>query len=194
MGIKGEGIGVNMARKKRIWYRGAIYHITSRGNHRNDIFKDDEDYLVYLTILEESLGKYCGVLYCYCLMTNHVHLVIETGEINISMIMKRINQLYTMYINNKYNLVGHLLQGRYNAEIIETDSYILDVSRYIHLNPIKANMVLKPEEYEWSSYSMFIGKKEEKLINSEKILSYFHEENKKQLYQEFVEISIKKII
>ncbi|WP_411682649.1 magnesium chelatase domain-containing protein [Clostridium thailandense] len=116
-----------MGRKKLKWYPGALYHITTRGNHRNDIFRDDEDYLVYLIELEEVLEKYCAVLYCYCLMTNHVHLAIQTDKVAISQIMKRINQLYTIYFNNKYNLVGHLFQGRYYWEIIEDDKYVLEV-------------------------------------------------------------------
>ncbi|WP_461206490.1 transposase [Clostridium sp. DL1XJH146] len=180
-----------MARKKLIWYPGATYHIMTRGNHRNYIFKDREDYLVYLNTLEEALKKYSGILYCYCLMTNHVHLVIETSEINISTIMKRINQLFTLYFNNKYNLVGHLFQGRYYWELIEEDRYVLEVSRYIHLNPVRANMVSKPEEYKWSSYSMFIEQKKEKLIKPKKVLSYFQEENQKELYRKFVESGIK---
>lgn len=180
-----------MVRKKLIWYPGAIYHITSRGNHRNDIFRDEEDYLVYLTILREALERYNGNLYCYCLMTNHVHLVIETSDIKVSEIMRRINLFYTKYFNNKYNLIGHLFQGRYFAELVEEDKYILEVSRYVHLNPIKANMVKKPEEYQWSSYAMYIGKEKEKLISSEKILSYFRKENSRELYKKFLESAIK---
>lgn len=180
-----------MARKKLVWYPGATYHITTRGNHRNDIFRDDEDYLVYLNIVEESLKRYSGNLYCYCLMTNHVHLVIETSEISIGTIMKRINQIYTQYFNNKFNLVGHLFQGRYFGEIIEEDRYVLEVSRYIHLNPVRANMVENAEDYKWSSYSMIIGEVKERLITSEKILNYFTLENKREAYMRFVESEIR---
>lgn len=162
-----------LVRKKREWYPGAIYHITTRGNHRNDIFKEGEDYLLYLSILKESIERFKASLYCYCLMTNHVHLIIETTEIKISEIMKRINSLYTKNYNIKYNLVGHLFQGRYFSELIETDSYTLEASKYVHLNPVKAKMVKYPEEYEWSSYGMYIGITKENLISSEKVLSYF---------------------
>jgi putative transposase len=94
---------------------------------------------------------------------------------------------YSIYFNRKYNLVGHLFQGRYRAKIIEKDNYILEVRRYIHLNPIRANMVENPQDYKWSSYSMYIGLLKEKLINSEKILSYFKKENSRPLYKVFVE-------
>ncbi|QGU95856.1 transposase [Clostridium bovifaecis] len=180
-----------MVRKKLVWYPGAIYHITNRGNHRNDIFRDGEDYLVYLTILKEALERYKAILYCYCLMTNHVHLIIETSDVTISEIMRRINLFYTKYFNNKYNLIGHLFQGRYFAELIEEDKYILEASRYIHLNPVRARMVRNPEDYEWSSYGMYIGNIDEKIILSKKILAYFKEEDKRKLYKVFVESGIK---
>lgn len=180
-----------MGRKKLVWYPGAIYHITTRGNHRNDIFRDGQDYLVYLTILKEALEKYDGILYCYCLMTNHVHLIIETSDVVISEIMRRINLFYTKYFNNKYNLIGHLFQGRYFSELIDKDEYILQASRYVHLNPVRANMVTKPEDYQWSSYPMYIGNIPEKLIISEKVLSYFKEKDKRILYKKFVQSGIK---
>lgn len=182
-----------MARKNRVWYPGAIYHITSRGNHRNDIFRDGEDYQVYLTILKEVLERYEKEyeIISYCLMTNHVHLQIKTKEKHIKYFMSRLNTFYAKYFNNKYNYIGHLFQERYGAELVEEDKYSLEVSRYIHLNPIRANMVKLPEDYEWSSYSMYIGKGEEKLISSDKILSYFKVTSKRELYKKFVESGIK---
>lgn len=100
--------------------------------------------------------------------------------------MSRINKSYARNFNNKYNYVGHLFQSRYNAEIIETDEYVLEASRYIHLNPVKAKMVERPEDYCWSSYSMYIGKGKEKLIHSESILSYF--KGNRDLYRQYVEM------
>lgn len=178
-----------MARKPRIWFSGAAYHITCRGNHRNDIFKDQEDYLVYLTVLEDAKQEYPFTLIAYCLMTNHVHLQLKTKEIDLSKIMKKINQSYTRYFNNKYNYVGHLFQGRYFAELIIDDAQMLSTSRYIHLNPIRAKMVSRPSDYEWSSYSMYIGEKTEKHIESFIILSRFKEQSRK-LYKEYVECSL----
>lgn len=169
-------------------------NITARGNHRNDIFREEEDFQVYLTLIKEAIEYYEESKYeiiCYCLMTNHVHLLIRTEEQPIGKIIGRINSMYAKYFNNKYNYIGHLFQDRFYSEIIEDDKQMLSASRYIHLNPVRANMVQKPEEYKWSSYAMFIGKEKKKLISSEKILSYFKEENRRELYKKFVESAIK---
>ncbi len=178
-----------MARKNRIWFPNAMYHITSRGNRRNDIFRFKEDYEVYLTILKEVLEYYNNEyeIICYCLMTNHVHLQIQTHEKHIKYFMSRLNSYYARYFNNKYNYVGHLFQDRYASEVIDSGKYAVRASRYIHLNPVRANMVLKPEEYKWSSYSMYIGIKEEKLIENDKILSYFTRDTSREVYKNFVE-------
>lgn len=176
-----------MVRKKCVWYPGSMHHITTRGNRRSDIFKDAEDYIVYLAIVKDVKNKLEFELYCYCLMTNHVHLEIKTIDTSTSLIMKRINQIYAQYFNKKYDYVGHLFQDRYHSEIIKDDLQMLTTTRYIHLNPVKANMVKTPEEYEYSSYRMYIGDKKEKLISTESVLSYFKEECKRELYKVFVE-------
>lgn len=175
-----------MAKKKRIWYPGAVYHITNRGNRRADIFRDEEDYQVYLSILQQTMDRYSYILYSYCLMTNHIHLQLETKDVEIWHIMRNINLLYTKYFNNKYNYIGHLFQGRYKSEVIESDSYNLETSRYIHLNPVKAGMVGNPIEYKWSSYGIYMGQKKSDLVNEHKILSYF-KGNSRRLYREYVE-------
>ncbi len=181
-----------MARRPRIWYEGASYHITCRGNHQNDIFNDRSDYKVYLRILEKVKGELDFNLCAYCLMTNHVHLLIQTKESSISDIMKKINMLYVNYYNRKYNKVGRLFQGRYGAKLIGDHAYLLELSRYIHLNPVRANIVEKPEEYEWSSYSMYIGLMREKLIHSEDILDRFAAHKSRSIYKEFVEMGMRK--
>ncbi len=175
-----------MGKKKRIWYPGAVYHIMNRGNRRSDIFKDEEDFQVYLTILKQTMEKYTYTLYSYCLMTNHLHMQIETKDVEIWNIMRYINLAYTKYFNNKYNFIGHLFQGRYRAEIIESDSYNLQTSRYIHLNPVKASMVERPIEYKWSSYGVYMGQVKSDIVNEQKILSYF-KDNSRELYREYVE-------
>jgi REP element-mobilizing transposase RayT len=129
-----------MARKPRIEYAGAFYHIIVRGNQRQDIFLSDEDRREYLT----RLSKYkeiCGFnLYAYVLMGNHVHLLMETPRDRISRIMQRINLTYTQYFNRKYNKVGHLFQGRYTSYLCDKDEYLLALVRYIHLNPTHAGV------------------------------------------------------
>jgi putative transposase len=178
-----------MSRKHRIWYPEACYHIICRGNRSQDIFRDEEDRQFYLTTLRQVQKLISYYLHSYCLMTNHVHLQIETTKISISEVMKRINILYSIYFNYKYSFVGHLFQGRYRAELIDTDSYQLEISRYIHLNPVRANMVDFPLDYPWSGYSFYCQGEGHALLKTEKILSYFSF-SQVQRYREFVEKSI----
>lgn len=175
-----------MPKKKRVWYPGATFHIMCRGNRRSDIFRDDEDFQVYLSILEQVKEKFDFLLYSYCLMTNHLHLQLKTNNDAIWEIMRRINLFYTKYFNTKNNFVGHVFQGRYLSELIETDSYNLEISRYIHLNPVKASMVEEPIDYTWSSYPIYMATKDSDLIDEAIILSYFVEKSRER-YKEFVE-------
>lgn len=182
-----------MTYKKRPWFPGAVLHITARGNHRNDIFRDDEDFQVYLTFIEEALkhfkGKFC--VYCYCLMDNHIHLLLKTEDLHVCNFITKVNSTYAQFFNKKYNYVGHLYQDRYFTELIEGDAQLLSASRYIHLNPIRAHMVKKPQDYLWSSYSMFIGLRNEKNVDCGKVLAYFEPGDVRELYKEFVESAIK---
>lgn len=182
-----------MPRKNRLWREGSILHITVRGNRRSDIFRSVDDYYVYLKSLQHSIKFYNNEfqILSYCLMTNHIHLQIETKSVHIKKLMGKINTFYAKYFNNKYDYHGHLFQGRYGSQIIDSDSYILEASRYISLNPVRANIVKKPEDYEWSSYPMLIGKRKEKLINSDRILSYFIQSRKRELYRMYVESAIR---
>lgn len=181
-----------MGTKVRIWFPGATYHITARGNHRNDIFRDGEDFQVYLSIIEQAVEYYKSMyeIICYCFMTNHVHMLVKTKEFHISRLLGRINSIYAKWFNDKYNYIGHLFQDRYFAELVEDNAQMLTTNQYIHLNPVKADMVVKPELYEWSSYSMYIGDKKEKLIITSHILAYF-KGCSRQLYKEYVESGIK---
>ncbi|KZL88578.1 transposase [Clostridium magnum] len=181
-----------MPTKKREWYPYASYHITARGNHRNDIFKDKEDFIYYLTLIKEAVEYYIYDKYeiiSYCLMDNHVHILIKTGERHLGQFIGKINSKYAKYYNKKYNYIGHLFQDRYFSELIESDAQMLETSKYIHLNPVRAKMVEKPEDYEWSSYPMYIGNKKENLICSSYLLSYFNSENR-ELYKKYVEAVI----
>lgn len=132
--------------RKREWYRGATYHVTVRGNRRNDIFRDKEDFEYYLNTIEAALFYYIHYNYkviCYCLMDNHVHLMIKTDTEPLGKLIGRISASYTRYFNKKYNYIGHLFQDRYFSELIKRDEQMLETSRYIHLNPVRANMVRK---------------------------------------------------
>ena len=141
-----------MARPLRIEYDGAVYHVTSRGNERKSIFKDDEDRMFFLDILKKVNDKYNLLCHAYCLMNNHYHLVIETPDGNLSKGMKQINGVYTQTYNKRHNRVGHIFQGRYKAILIQKESHLLEVSRYVVLNPVRATAVKHPEEWKWSSY------------------------------------------
>ncbi|WP_298846850.1 transposase [Clostridium sp.] len=182
-----------MTNKKRESYPGSAFHITARGNHRNDIFRDDEDFQVYCSFLECAIEYFKGQfqIYCYCLMNNHVHILIKTEDIHIGYFIARVHSTYARYFNTKYKYIGHLYQDRYHTEIIENDAQMLTTSRYIHLNPVRANMVNKPEEYKWSSYGIFMGIVEERFTVSLNILCYFKSDNSKELYRNFVESAIK---
>lgn len=185
-----------MTISKIVWESGMTYHITTRGNRRNDIFRDEEDFQVYLSMLENNLVYYSNFNYrlvAYCLMDNHVHLVIQIDKEPLKRFMARLNSMYTKYFNKKYNYIGHLFQARYFAESIEDDVQLLEVSRYVHLNPVKARMVEWPDEYKWSSYSMLIGEKYAKLIDEEIILNYFQYNRRFELYKEFVEKKLKSL-
>lgn len=189
MKIKKENLDY-MPTSKRKWYSGANYHVTARGNNKNNIFKNKSDFSHYLTLLVEALKYYEYDEYkiiCYCLMDNHVHILIKTEEKAPGQFIGRIHSKYTKYYNKKYNCIGHLFQDRYYSEIIKNDSQMIETSRYIHLNPVRANMVKKAEEYRWSSYSMYIGDSEEEIISSDNVLYYFQEENKREIYKKFVE-------
>ncbi len=139
-----------MARQLRIEYPGALYHVTSRGNEKKDIFRSIKDREKFLSYLSSAWERHGAVFHAWCLMSNHFHLMIETPEGNLSRIMKHINGSYTTYFNVKHKRAGHLLQGRYKAVLVQADTYAAELSRYIHLNPVRAKMVPSPEEYQWS--------------------------------------------
>ncbi len=159
-----------MARSLRIEYEGALYHVTARGNERGKIFFTKTDYRKFKEYLAESQVKYGFVIHCYVLMTNHYHLLIETPNKNLSKIMHHMNSSYTTYINIKRKRSGHLFQGRYKAILVDKDSYLLELSRYMHLNPVRAKMVERPEDYPYSSYDAYISGNDE-LVSVAPVLS-----------------------
>ena len=163
-----------MARPLRIVFEGAFYHVTSRGNERKAVFKSKRDREKFLEYLESATERYAAVVHAYCLMDNHYHLLLETPAGNLPQIMRHINGAYTTYFNVKRARSGHLFQGRYKAILVEKDEYAKELSRYIHLNPVRAKMVEAPEDYPWSSYCFFIGKKAPpEWLHRDFILGYF---------------------
>lgn len=146
-----------MARPLRIEYPGAFYHVSSRGNEQKDIFKSRKDREKFLEYLASATERYGAAVHAYCQMSNHYHLLLETPAGNLSEIMRHINGAYTTYFNVKRKRSGHLFQGRYKAILVEADQYMAELSRYIHLNPVKAGIVDRPEHYQWSSYQSYTG-------------------------------------
>jgi putative transposase len=147
-----------MSRPLRIEYAEAVYHVTSRGNARRSIFKDDKDREMFLSILEEVNDRYHWLCHAYCLMNNHYHLVIETPDGNLSKGMRQLNGVYTMRFNRRHGSVGHVFQGRYKAIVVQKESHLLEVCRYVVLNPVRARVVEAPEPWRWSSYRATAGK------------------------------------
>jgi len=179
-----------MPRQARKKGEFSTYHIIQRGNERKNIFIFDDDRVQFLDILERMKKKYNFFVYTFCLMDNHVHLIIDDNGNDISLIIKSINISYASYFNRKYKRSGHLFQDRFKSELIDSDSYLLEVSRYIHNNPVKAGMVENPSGYRWSSYNIIAGYSKDlrNLINRNKILDYISNDSAKAIkgYADYV--------
>ncbi|MBU0693310.1 MAG: transposase [Candidatus Omnitrophica bacterium] len=179
-----------MARPYRLQGENCFYHITSRGDNRKNIFISDYDFEKFLEYLQLAKDKYKFNLYAYCLMSNHYHLFLETLQPNLSKIMQYINTAYTVYYNKKRNKTGHLFQGRFKSLLVDQDSYFLELTRYIHLNPVKAKIVDLPQKYKWSSFKGYIKPKTDKYIDYPELNSYLP--MKPSHYKDFVLNSIGK--
>ena len=198
-----------MSRPKREWYPGATYHVMSRGNRKLVLFKEEADYLLFLQGIERVKKKYPFKIHALCLMTNHFHMAIETEQDELWKVMSQILHPYAMNFNKKYNYTGHLFEHRYVAQIIRDERYFLEVTRYIHLNPVKAQMVREPLDYEYSSYSKFMkpdeslnggktgpqtvaGKLISDMVDTSRVFEYF-QHNSIEQYRMFVEAKISHI-
>jgi putative transposase len=182
-----------VARPLRIQYFGAFYHVTSRGNERKAIFRNDRDREKFLSYLQSAHERYGAIIHVYCLMDSHYHLLLETPRGNLSEILHHINGAYTTYFNVKRQRSGHLFQGRYRAILVEKDAYCQELSRYIHLNPLRGGMVKDPTRYPWSSYPYYIGlKKKPSWLETGDILGYFGQEGLRagRKYRGYVEEGI----
>ncbi len=146
-----------MSRPIRIEFSGALYHVTSRGDRREAIYEDDEDRIRFLEILQNVIQNFNWTCHAYCLMTNHYHLVIETPDANLSKGMRQLNGVYTQASNRRHQRSGHLFQGRYKAILVDADVYLLELSRYVVLNPVRAGIVVRPEQWLWSSYQAMVN-------------------------------------
>ena len=149
-----------MTRPLRLEFPGALYHVTSRGNRRNSIYRDDADRNAWLRVLGKVCQRHHFVIHSFCQMTNHYHLLVETVEPNLSTGMRQLNGLYSQYFNWRHSLVGHLFQGRYKAILVQKESYLLELSRYIVLNPLRAKVVSSLDDWRWSSHAYFVSREQ----------------------------------
>lgn len=149
-----------MSRPLRLEFAGALYHLTARGDRREPIFVDDQDRLVFIDLLAKEIRQHGWLLYAFCLMENHYHLLVETPEPNLVRGMRRLNGVYTQAFNRRHRLVGHLLQGRYKSILVDKDSYLLELCRYVVLNPmrVKETKIASVGDWAWSSYLATAGK------------------------------------
>ncbi len=177
-----------MARKPRIHFPGAFYHVILRGNAGQDIFFRVADRSKLYLLLQQGTERYKHRIHAFCCMTNHIHLVIQVLEIPLSRIIQNLSFRYTRHINSNRNKTGHLFQGRYKAIVIDADNYLLELVRYIHLNPVRAHMVKLPQEFKWSSHRCYIGGTKIPWLTTSWVLGQFgeKEDNARRLYEQFV--------
>lgn len=178
-----------MARPLRIEFAGAVYHLTSRGNAASDIYSDDGDRQHFLTLLNKTVNRHDWICHAYCLMGNHYHLLVETGAPTLSRGMKFLNGCYTQYFNWRHHRIGHVFQGRFKAILVQRNSYLLELARYIALNPVRAAIVRSAGDWPWSSYRATAGYDESNpCLTTEWILAEFSKDRRsaQQLYRDFV--------
>ncbi len=182
-----------MPRPLRLEYKGAFHHVMNRGRNRQPIFHERDYFEVFLEMLKEASERYDAIIHAYCLMTNHYHLLIETPKANLSQIMQHINGKYTQWHNRKHAKDGTLFRGRYKSVLVDEDSYLLQLTRYIHRNPleVKRKMIEQLEDHQWSSYPAFIGKvKAPPWLFRDKTYQMLCQRQKYRGYQQYVELGI----
>ncbi len=146
-----------MSRPLRIEFPGAVYHVTSRGDRREPIFDDDTDRIAFVDVIAQALERFDACVLAFCLMDNHYHLVLHTRRANLSGLMRQVNGVYTQAYNRRHGKVGHLFQGRFKGILVDRDAYLLEVCRYVDLNPVRAGMVAEAAQWPWSSYRAHVG-------------------------------------
>jgi REP element-mobilizing transposase RayT len=183
-----------MSRPLRLEFSGALYHLTSRGDRREAIYEDDVDRTSFLGVFASVIEQFNWTCYAYCLMSNHYHLLVQTPDGNLSKGMRQLNGVYTQTYNRRHHITGHLFQGRYKSILVDEDNYLLELSRYIVLNPVKAGMVKHPGQWKWSSYRAMTGEAPvPDWLSSDYLLFQFSVQRKTAIrkYREFVQEGLK---
>jgi REP element-mobilizing transposase RayT len=178
-----------MTRPLRIEYSGAVYHITARGNARQNIFLDDSDRSLFLEVIRNTVTRYNWLCHGFCLMDNHYHLLLETPDPNLSLGMRHLNGVYTQHFNRKHLRVEHVFQGRFKSVLVDKEAHLLELCRYIVLNPVEAKMVFHPSQYSWTSFN-FTAKsiKKPSFLSVDWVVGQFSRKRRdtRRLYREFV--------
>jgi putative transposase len=177
-----------MARRPRIHFIGAVYHVMLRGNGGQSIFFDPKDYAYFEQLIVEGIARYNYRIHGYCWMPNHVHMVVEVADITLSKIIQNISFRYTRRINKKKQRTGHLFQGRYKAILLDAENYLLELIRYIHLNPVRANLAQSPDDYPWSGHKCYLGQEKNQWLSTDWMLQRFsgRKREARKAYQRFV--------
>lgn len=165
-----------MPRPPRIHVPGGFYHVTLRGNHRQDIFRAPADRRHWEDVLGESLERVGALLHAYCWMTNHAHLVVQVGDMPLGALVRRLASRYARWFQHDVPTTGHLFERRYGAQLIGTDSYLLAVARYVHYNPVRAQLAAAPDEYPWSSHRAYLGRGEAPWLTTSRLLELLHDQ------------------
>lgn len=184
-----------MARPIRIHVPGGFYHITLRGNHRREIFTTTADRALLNVIVAASLDKYAARAHAYCWMSNHIHLLVEAGEPPVGNLMRSVASGYARAFQRKLETTGHLFERRYHAVLVDTDAYLLEVVRYIHLNPVRARMALNAASYRWSSHHAYLGEREDDWVTTGTTLGVFANARDKAIdgYRRFMDVDAESI-
>lgn len=179
-----------MARKPRVHFPGALYHVMLRGNAGQEIFFEDADRYRFYLLLQEGVERYGHRIHAFCLMSNHIHLAIQVGAVPLSRIMQNIGFRYTRWVNWRLNSSGHLFQGRFKAVLVDADSYLVELTRYIHLNPVRAGMVHAPEEYLWNGHRAYLSVETIPWLTTDWVLAQFGNNvaRARLEYRKFVEL------
>jgi REP element-mobilizing transposase RayT len=177
-----------MARKPRLHVPGGIYHVMLRGNGGQDVFFTDDDRLYFYGLAEEGVGRFGHRIHGFCLMSNHVHLVVQVSDTPLAKIVQNLSFRYTRWIHRQQRKVGHLFQGRYKAILVDIDAYLLGLVRYVHLNPVRAGLVAGPDAYRWSGHRAYLGLETLPWLTTESVLGQFAKRlaTSRQRYAAFV--------
>lgn len=178
-----------MARKPRVHCPGALYHVTLRGNAGQTIFFDERDRTRFYLLLQEGTERFRHRIHAFCLMSNHVHLAIQVADLPLSRIIQNLSFRYTKWVNRRQSRSGHLFQGRYKAVLVDADAYLLELTRYIHLNPVRAGLVKEPEEHPWSGHRAYLGLEVIPWLTRDWVLSQFseRESSARRAYGRFIQ-------